>query len=604
NDGGTQTNDDFAFSVNEGGAITFEADGQNELTVEPGTYTIDEETAQGYVTSHDNCDDVSIAAGETATCTISNDDIAPKLTVIKHVVTDSGGDAIASDFTMNVNGTNVSSPSFAGSETGVMVTLNQGSYSVDEATFEGYDKALSADCSGTINIGEEKTCTITNDDQPGTLIVKKVVVNDNGGSAKPEDFSFTVDGGDNISFEADGENQMTVDAGTYTVVENLKSGYSLTDIGCVYENESVGQTIANGKEVTIDSGDIVTCTFTNTYTPAQSFGSIHGYKWNDLNDDSEVDSGEPLLSGWTIFLDDNENGQLDQGETSMDTSSDTPHFGWYWFENLPDGTYSVCEVQKSGWTQTYPASCHTVTLPDGNSNGFEVTANAVIGPEYNFGNHQNEVVDICPNIDGPQTSVPDGMTLNSDNQCVETPTPPCTANCDGGGGGGGGGRIDLSIFNEATDGVTIPTALVSWFTNLNATCRVVYGTSPQEATAGSPNYGYPNTTDTESTPVTYHTTTLTDLEEGSTYYWRPICTASGQTEKAGAELHFVVAAGEQVQVLGFTTEPEDPKVLGFESLPTTSGNFARYYLELFALFAVAITGLALGYRRTKDGSAA
>ena len=37
----------------------------------------------------------SLALGQTKTCTITNDDIAPKLNVIKHVVNDNGGTAVA-----------------------------------------------------------------------------------------------------------------------------------------------------------------------------------------------------------------------------------------------------------------------------------------------------------------------------------------------------------------------------------------------------------------------------------------------------------------------------------------------------------------------------
>ena len=33
--------------------------------------------------------------GQTKTCTVTNDDIAPKLIVIKHVVNDNGGTAVA-----------------------------------------------------------------------------------------------------------------------------------------------------------------------------------------------------------------------------------------------------------------------------------------------------------------------------------------------------------------------------------------------------------------------------------------------------------------------------------------------------------------------------
>jgi len=44
----------------------------------------------------------SIAVGQTKTCTITNNDIQPKLIVIKHVINDDGGTKTAANFTMNV----------------------------------------------------------------------------------------------------------------------------------------------------------------------------------------------------------------------------------------------------------------------------------------------------------------------------------------------------------------------------------------------------------------------------------------------------------------------------------------------------------------------
>jgi len=87
------------------------------------------------------------------------------LTVIKKVINDNGGDKDSSAFTINVTGTNVSDSSFPGEDTpGTVVTLSAGAYSVDEDTNSNYTKTLSEDCSGTIAEGEDKTCTITNND--------------------------------------------------------------------------------------------------------------------------------------------------------------------------------------------------------------------------------------------------------------------------------------------------------------------------------------------------------------------------------------------------------------------------------------------------------
>jgi prealbumin domain-containing protein len=137
-----------------------------EVFLDAGLYSIGEIAVNGYTASLSADCTGTIAIGETKTCTITNDDIAPRLTIIKHVINNEGNDAAASDFTMQVTGTSVSSASFPGSEVGVTITLDAGSYSVDEANDAGYVKTLSTDCVGTIAVGESKTCTITNDDKP------------------------------------------------------------------------------------------------------------------------------------------------------------------------------------------------------------------------------------------------------------------------------------------------------------------------------------------------------------------------------------------------------------------------------------------------------
>src|SRR2546429_3710802 len=112
----------------------------------------------------------------------------------KHVINNDGGLKSASDFTMNVTATNVQpSSTFAGAEApGTTVTLNAGSYSVNEAAVSGYSKTLGADCSGSIANGETKTCTITNDDQAATLTVIKHVINNDGGLKNASDFTMNV----------------------------------------------------------------------------------------------------------------------------------------------------------------------------------------------------------------------------------------------------------------------------------------------------------------------------------------------------------------------------------------------------------------------------
>jgi hypothetical protein len=86
--------------------------------------------------------------------------------VIKHVINDNGGTALAGDFSMSTGGTDASpADGFAGEEVpGTVVLLDAGSYNVTETGPSGYTASFSADCAGTIGIGETKTCIVTNDD--------------------------------------------------------------------------------------------------------------------------------------------------------------------------------------------------------------------------------------------------------------------------------------------------------------------------------------------------------------------------------------------------------------------------------------------------------
>ncbi|MCM0590374.1 MAG: Calx-beta domain-containing protein [Gloeotrichia echinulata DEX184] len=87
---------------------------------------------------------------------------------------------------------------------------------------------------------------------------------------------------------------------------------------------------------------------------------IRGQKWHDIDGDGVKDAGEPGLQNWTIYLDTNSNGQLDNSETSTTTDAN----GNYQFTNLRPGIYTVAEVQQSGWKQTFPGVNITTTNAD------------------------------------------------------------------------------------------------------------------------------------------------------------------------------------------------------------------------------------------------
>jgi hypothetical protein len=201
--------------------------------------------------------------GDTKTCYITNSDIQPQLTVIKHVITNDSGTAVASDWQMDVTAINPDSAAFPGAEDpGTTIGVDAGAYSVDESGGPaGYAKTLSADCSGTIAVGESKTCTITNDDIAPTLTVIKVLVPDTDTGTftlKINEDHTTVAYLDDAT---DGSTLGPVDltAGVlYTVGE---AGYGDTDLS-QYVVIIGGDCAADGS-ITLDLAQDATCTIAN-----------------------------------------------------------------------------------------------------------------------------------------------------------------------------------------------------------------------------------------------------------------------------------------------------------------------------------------------------
>ncbi|NCB43582.1 MAG: DUF11 domain-containing protein, partial [Clostridia bacterium] len=439
--GGEKTVDDFEISFS-GGALSFDAGVPSgstttytaqTLTVEPGNYNLSENDVVGYTEGAWDCGivgasgiatSISLAPGENKTCTIINDDVAPTITLIKNVI---GGIAGVNDFGLTIGDVAVDS----GFKTNVLantpIALNEvglAGYTFTSLTGgEGCPEALG----GTVTLkeGEEISCTITNTRDAGSIMVNKIIDMD-GNLQTTEDqvsgvgWQFDVDGtaGDTSDPVADftgAEGNVSfadLKTGEYTIIENKQSGYNLVAADCGLEN-GIFDGIDSMDNVSVDKDGNTICNFYNVPN-----GTIHGYKWSDLNGNGERDcieeSGEdlepavfddsemyqcelePLLSGWTINLyqSNGEGGFGSEPIRTMVTDSGSEHFGWYWFENLPLGEYKVCEVLEDDWRQTHPLNsddnCHLISLPSGNSNGFGLPAmlNAVDGPVYSFGNQQ------------------------------------------------------------------------------------------------------------------------------------------------------------------------------------------------------------------------
>lgn len=253
--GGNENPQDFSFTVN-GSQYQFESDGENSISVDAGIYNVLEVTHTGYTPSYGGCSNISIANGETKTCVISNNDIAPTITIIKTVDNRHEGNATANDFGLTIGGTSVNSGQTLSVEANTPIIIN-------EAGLPGYqfvsmtgDKCPS-ELRGavTLNEGENIVCTIINDDiQPTLTVVKHVVNTTNDRNLTATNFAILVNGTDvsNSAF-AGSETGTTVglDAGTYNVSET-------------YDNTQYTQSLSADCSGTIALGENKVCTITNT----------------------------------------------------------------------------------------------------------------------------------------------------------------------------------------------------------------------------------------------------------------------------------------------------------------------------------------------------
>ena len=239
-----------------------------------GTYALSESGGPaGYTAGNWNCtgngtqngSNVTLALGQSAICTIVNDDNPPQaatLRVIKSVVNNNGGTATAGDFTLSVTGTTPSPSAFSGSAAGTDLTLSPGAYSVSEGSHFGYQVSYSTDCSGTIASGETKTCTVTNDDISPVLTLVKSVINNNGGTAVPGDWSLSATGtATSISGASGVTSGATFQAGVYALSETGGlPGYAAGAWSCTGGNLS-------GANLTLTVGQVATCTIANDDIP-------------------------------------------------------------------------------------------------------------------------------------------------------------------------------------------------------------------------------------------------------------------------------------------------------------------------------------------------
>ena len=282
-------------------------------------HTINETGLDGYeftnIAGDDKCPDVlggtvTLVEGEDITCTITNDDVAPKLTVTKLLTNDNGGAKSVSDFTIQVDGGSVTS--------GVQNAYNAGSHTVSEVADAGYASSISGDCAsdGTITLaeGDIKQCTITNNDIAPKLTVTKVVINDNGGAKEADEFELFVDGNSVTS-----GNEITLNAGSHIVNETNDTTYS---------SNITGDCNSDGI-IALNPGDIKECVITNDdAAPKLTITKVV------INDDG----GAKQVSDFHLFVDETE---VASGEAN----------------EFLAGEYVINETEDDGYAATFSGDC-------------------------------------------------------------------------------------------------------------------------------------------------------------------------------------------------------------------------------------------------------
>ncbi len=268
NNGGQLSPNDFTMHLKNGNAdvtgspFAGSSDGKT-IKVSTGTYTVSEDTNAGYAQTSLVCKNdatqaivanpVVVESGQNITCTITNDDIAPTLTIVKNVVNPFGTPLPASAFNLFVDGQVVYS--------GISTTqFNAGHHVASETQQAGYELTdISGDCKRDgdianlmLSLDGQATCTFTNTAIQPKLKVVKVVVNDNSGTKVSSDFEMTVTGNTanvpNFPGNSNGTH-IGLNEGMYSVNEVNYDGYT--------------QTFSGDCNGTIAIGQLKVCTITN-----------------------------------------------------------------------------------------------------------------------------------------------------------------------------------------------------------------------------------------------------------------------------------------------------------------------------------------------------
>jgi uncharacterized repeat protein (TIGR01451 family) len=329
-----------------------------------------------------------LALGQNATCTINNNDTAPRLTLQKTVINDNGGVNVDTDFTLTATGpTTISGVEGAAAITNAAV--NAGTYTLTEsgAAVANYAQGVWSCTAGTLtgnslvlSLGQTATCTITNNDKAPTLSITKSSLGGGGSFG----FSTSNSGSGSTSSTLDTAISNPISLATpitltsanvaTTVTETAPPGWSLASASCTDANAAnTGNTgsfgTLSGTALTIPAANVKVgaaflCTFVN------GMPGLSVTKTGTLNDggDGVANAGDTISYSFTI---------ANTGTVTLTNVSASD----------PGATISggpIAALAPSASDSTTIAGIHTLTQAEidagGYANTVTITANPPTGP--------------------------------------------------------------------------------------------------------------------------------------------------------------------------------------------------------------------------------
>jgi large repetitive protein len=262
--------------------------------VTPGTYALSETNVAGYSASAWSCtagtlsgSNLTLTSGQVATCTITNDDIGPVLTLVKTVTDTSGGPSTVPSFTLTAAGpVTISGITTAPAVTSA--TVSAGTYALSETGPAGYTAGAWSCTAGTLSgsnltlaLGQTATCTINNVRLP-TLTLQKI---SNGGTGA---FGFSGTNGvptQTISTTAVGSTftgsvaTLTAAGVATNITETMPATFWEIQTAACTGMGTGGTATLSGNVLTLNAaataaGRNITCTFTNRRRPTVSVQKI------------------------------------------------------------------------------------------------------------------------------------------------------------------------------------------------------------------------------------------------------------------------------------------------------------------------------------------